>query len=235
MAMGRPPKDREAMDRAIRLVAAGVSAEDASAAIGGKLAPSTIANEAARRRKERPATMGQAIVLSPVPVASSARGVDLSQLLEQPPAAPPEPLPPDRLERAEFARRLIAAGDLNADTFARLALTWKCSEAEVRAAVVDAASLSPDQALPASLALDESRALARRVRKKAEDAADWKSALMAQKHLDELANLKSKGEAPPGAGFVARSEVVTTLRRLFAALAPWPGAQEAFRAAMSEG
>jgi hypothetical protein len=140
------------------------------------------------------------------------------------------PLTGQRLERAENLRRMVSAGDVAADTIDRLAVTWKCSAEDVKLALLDAATLSPGLALPKGLALEESRATARRVRKMAEDAADGKTVLAAQKHLDGLAGLDPKAQGAVPTDHVARAEVVVLLRRIDKKLSDWPEAQSVFRA-----
>jgi hypothetical protein len=131
-------------------------------------------------------------------------------------------------EKAAALRRMLRAGKYDASTVERLAATWSCSAADVRALVVEAAILAGEQALPPELAREESLEVARRVRRKAEESADWKSVLAAQAHIDRVQLAAGKpGTAPDG---LTAAEVVSLLRRIVAAVRHIPGAVAAVRA-----
>jgi hypothetical protein len=127
-------------------------------------------------------------------------------------------------------RKLVTAGEADASLVERLAATFGAGAEDVRALLVAAAAQVELDELPPELAREESIALARRVRKKAEESADWKTALAAQGHMDRLRGI---GQAGKVAGGYSRAEVVSLLRRVVAAVSPWPAATSAVREVLS--
>lgn len=163
------------------------------------------------------------------PGHGAGRAAPSTLAVRSPSASPLEaaPLTGERLTRAEQVRALVASGAADEKLVGRLVLTWTCSTAEAQRAVDDAAELARAAVLPPDLARSESDGLATRARRRSEDAGDWKGALAAQRHLDQLRGLD--GQRMP------RAAVVALLRRAAHALTPWPDALAAFRASVEAG
>jgi hypothetical protein len=81
--------------------------------------------------------------------------------------------------------------------------------------------------LPVELAREESIAVARRARRRAEEMSDWRTALQAQAHIDRIRGIGQPGATlPPGA--MSKEQILTLLRRVATSLEPWPDALAAF-------
>lgn len=130
--------------------------------------------------------------------------------------------------KARAIRRMVGAQKYSAATVERLAATWHCDPRDVRALVIEAAILAGEHVLPPELAREESIEVARKVRDKALDSADWKSVLLAQQHIDrvQLPPPPKPGTVPDG---MTQAEVAGLLRRILLAVRSFPGAVEAVR------
>lgn len=185
---GRPPRAREAVAKLVPAVQRGeITVGEAAEKAGVSQRTAYVAVKAAEAAREAP----------------------------PPPSKTSGPLAV-HVDQAEAVRRLVAAGQDDGDLVGRLAATFGCGPGEVRALLAAAAVQVELDALPAELAREESIALARRVRGKAEESADWKTALAAQQHMDRLRGLAQQGGAVKPAGGYTRAEVVALLRRVAA-------------------
>lgn len=213
--MGRPRLKEDAKARAVALVDAGTHTPEEAAAAEG-IGGNTV-RRALRERDEATAeTLVQAAAIGPVEAVDVPGDVRAAIVTVADP------------EKARAVRRLVQGmgGKWDGEAVEALAVTWGCAVEDVRALVIEAAILAGAQVLPPELAREESLAVARRARDKAETAADWKSVLLAQAHIDGLQLKGREGEGLTKAQFVALA------RELLEAVKPFPGAYEAAIAVM---
>ena len=219
--MGRPRVDQELLARAVAMVEAGShTCEEAGEEIGRLTGVRLGGNTVRRAVRAKEEAAGGAIV--------KAAEIGPEEALDVPADVKAAIVTVADPEKARAVRRLVQGmgGKWDGEAVEALAVTWGCAVEDVRALVIEAAILAGAQVLPPELAREESLAVARRARDKAETAADWKSVLLAQAHIDGLQLKGREGEGLTKAQFVALA------RELLEAVKPFPGAYEAAIAVM---
>ena len=157
-------------------------------------------------------------------------------------AGPVRPLPAEVLgalsvadpDKARAIRRLVVGegGTYDAATVEGLALAWGCSAGDVRALIIGAAIEAGKNVLPPELATAESLATLRDIRRRAKNAADFKSELMAQAAIDQI-QLPPRGKGAPGPDQITRAQVAMVLGHVLEAVTPF-GARAAAEKAIAE-
>ena len=223
---GRPKAPAAVVAQAIALVRdEGLTCEEAGERVTPRLGGNTVRR--AMKAQEAAADAAEVVTLGVAPVEE-----DLEL-----------PLPADvsaaivsiaDADKARAVRRLVqgmqgAGGVWDGSSVESLAATWGCAVADVRALVIEAAILAGANVLPPELAREESLAVARRARDKASTAADWKSVLLAQAHIDKIQL------PPPDPDSLTKAQFVALARRLLEAVTPFPGAREAMIGVLSGG
>ena len=222
--MGRPRVDQELLARAVAMVEAGShTCEEAGEEIG-RLTGTRLGGNTVRRAVKAKEAAEEGVI-----VAASQIGAE--EALEIPGDVKAAIVTVADSEKARAVRRLVQGmgGKWDGEAVEALAATWSCAVEDVRALVLEAAILAGAQVLPPELAREESLAVARRARDKADAAADWKSVLLAQAHID---GLQLKGREGEG---LTKAQAVALFREILAAVAPFPGAREAAIAVMFPG
>jgi hypothetical protein len=220
---GRPKAPAAVVAQAIALVRdEGLTCEEAGERVTPRLGGNTV-----RRALKAQEAAADAPEVVEVDLAPAAEDLEL-------------PLPADvsaaivsiaDVDKARAVRRLVQGmgGTWDGGAVESLAATWGCAVADVRALVIEAAILAGANVLPPELAREESLAVARRARDKASTAADWKSVLLAQAHIDKIQL------PPPDPDSLTKAQFVALARRLLEAVTPFPGAREAMIGVLSGG